>query len=264
MDYKKKTKEQLIAELKELREQNIEFGAEETESKNSRYNKQLLEFLFESDTDYISISDLNGVITYVNRVMEGLSYDQVIGANIQDFLSTEESKKLAKENLMHVITTGETAEFKTEAIVDDVGTIRIFTSKLSPLRDSKGEINGCMYRSTDITERKKAEESLRESLKTSADLMYSIPFGIFIYQYEKPDRLILLSGNPEAERLTGINVDEWIGKENNEIWPEARKVGVTDSYLKVIETGETYETEDLYYKDEKLEGAFRICAFRLP
>ena len=116
----------------------------------------------------------------------------------------------------------------------------------------------------DVTERKQAEEALRESLKTSADLMNLIPFGIFIFQYEKPDKLILISGNPEAARLTGIKIDDWIGKENNEIWPEARKTGVTDSYLKVMETGKTYETEDLYYKDEKLEGAFRIRAFLLP
>lgn len=133
-----------------------------------------------------------------------------------------------------------------------------------PILDEEGEIIYFESIGRDITERKKVEEALQASLKTASDLIYSTPYGLFIYQYEKPDRLILVSGNPEAERLTGIKIDDWIGKENNEIWPEARKTGVTDAYLKVMKTGETYETEDLYYKDEKLEGVFSIRAFRLP
>jgi PAS domain S-box-containing protein len=114
------------------------------------------------------------------------------------------------------------------------------------------------------TERKKAEEALRESLQTSADIVNSIGSGLFTYQYEPPDRLILLDGNPAAERFTGIKVSEWIGREFNEIWPEAKQRGITDSFLSPMRTGETYETEDLYYKDEKLEGAFKISAFRMP
>ena len=63
------------------------------------------------------------------------------------------------------------------------------------------------------SERRRAETALRESLQTSSEIVRAIPSGLFIYQYEPPDRLILLSGNPEAERLTGIKGEEWVGKE---------------------------------------------------
>jgi len=123
-----------------------------------------------------------------------------------------------------------------------------------------------LYRaaSYDIVRRKRAEESLKESLQTSTDIVKAIPAGLFIYRFEKPDKLFLLDGNPEAARLTGIKPQEWLGKEFNEIWPNALETGVTESFLQVVETGKTYETEDLYYKDKRLEGAFRIRAFPMP
>ncbi len=144
------------------------------------------------------------------------------------------------------------------------GRVVFMDYTIIPIISEDGEVLYLESIGRDITERKQADEALKVSLQTAADLVHSTPYGLFIYQYEKPNRLILLSGNPEAERLTGIKIDDWIGKENNEIWPEAMKAGVTDAYLKVMETGKTYETEDLYYKDEKLEGAFRIRAFLLP
>ncbi len=107
-------------------------------------------------------------------------------------------------------------------------------------------------------------QAVPEALQTAQDIVHSIPAGLFIYQFEEPDRLILLQGNPEAEALTGVRVDDWLGKEFNEIWPEAKPGGFTDSCLGVMRSGKPYFTEDLYYKDERLEGAFRIRAFRLP
>jgi len=107
-------------------------------------------------------------------------------------------------------------------------------------------------------------ERLRESLQTSADIVSEIPSGLFIYQYEPPDRLILLDGNQEAESLTGLKVEEWRGKEFNEIWQPENKVDLKETYLKVRETGETFKTEDIYWKDERLEGYFRIHSFNIP
>jgi len=116
---------------------------------------------------------------------------------------------------------------------------------------------------TDITNRKNAEKALKETLQTSNDIVQAIPSGLFIYKFKPPDKLILLSGNPESERLTGIKVNDWIGKEFNEIWPEAQTRKITDNFLNVARTGEPDKFEDLYYKDKRLEGAFRINVFRL-
>jgi len=116
----------------------------------------------------------------------------------------------------------------------------------------------------DITERKRAEKQLRDSLQTSADIVEAIPSGLFIYRYEEPDRLVLLHGNPEAERLTGITAARWRGREFNEIWPKAREAGLAKAFLDVMRTGKTFQVEDYHYKDDRIDACYRIRAFRMP
>jgi histidine kinase len=112
--------------------------------------------------------------------------------------------------------------------------------------------------------RARAEEALRESMETSDDIIQAMPSGLFTYQYVPPDQMYLLDSNPEAEVLTGISAREWRGKEFNEIWPEARASGVTEAFLNAARSGETFVTESLVYEDERIEGAFRVRAFRMP
>ena len=140
---------------------------------------------------------------------------------------------------------------------DNVGATRTWSdNELVPLR-TLAEIIG-----TAVT-RKRSEEALQESMQTSADIVQAIPAGLIIYRFEMPGRLILLSANPEAERLTGIKLNQWKGREFNEIWPEARNQGITEHFLAVMRTGTTFDTQDLDYADERLTGSFRIRAFKL-
>ncbi len=109
----------------------------------------------------------------------------------------------------------------------------------------------------------KSEVTQNESDQSSTEIINAITSGLFIFQYKENDQLILIYGNPEAENIVGWNVKGMIGKEFNTIWPKAKETGITDSFLNVIRTGEYYETEDLYYKDHKAEGIFRLKAFKL-
>ncbi|MDQ1328613.1 MAG: domain S-box protein, partial [Candidatus Poribacteria bacterium] len=115
-----------------------------------------------------------------------------------------------------------------------------------------------------ITEDMLIKESLRDAFQRSVDIVKAISSGLFIYQYEPEERFILIDSNPAAERMTGINIEEWRGNEINVILPQAKKVGLIDKCLNVIKTGETIEIGDLEYKDSRLEGNFRIRLFRMP
>jgi PAS domain S-box-containing protein len=136
------------------------------------------------------------------------------------------------------------------------------------------EMNGenCMLSAmTDITDNKIAQEAVRFShenfktaMQTLEDIINSIPSGLFIYQYVKPDKLYLIKANSEAEKMTGICAEEWTNKEFNEIWPSAAEAGITKRYLDVIHTGINIELEDAIYTDDRVSGAFRIRAFNIP
>ena len=72
------------------------------------------------------------------------------------------------------------------------------------------------------------------------------------------------SGNPAAARLSNLDIGQHIGQTFDEIWPSARETGLTDRYLQVMRTGQTFQTEELFYEDGRLTGIFSIRAFRIP
>ena len=108
------------------------------------------------------------------------------------------------------------------------------------------------------------EALLRESFQTSDDLVRAIPSGLYIYQYTPPDEFTLVSGNPEAERLTGLHAEDWVGRGIDEVWPETRRSGIARTYLEVMTTGKTFVGENVPHKDARVAGAFRVRAFALP
>jgi len=115
-----------------------------------------------------------------------------------------------------------------------------------------------------VVEKHWAEAQLKESLQTSASIVDAIPSGLLIYQFEEPDRLILVDGNPAAVRLAELDIDVWRGKDFSEIWPYDEEVGLKKRYIKIIKTGETMFFDRIFWKDERVEGYFSIRSFRIP
>ena len=108
------------------------------------------------------------------------------------------------------------------------------------------------------------EAELRESFQTSNDLVRAIPSGLYLYEYTAPDQLTLIGGNAEAERITGLHAEDWLGCELDEIWPDSRRTGIKKTYLDVMQTGRSFTAEDILHEDERVAGAFRVRAFALP
>lgn len=242
-------------------------GEDVTERKKAEEQLAIFKKFAESSTQGLGMADLEGRIVYCN---DALCYSltgeveqrKVLGRQVSRYYDEKTAKKLQETILPLVLEIGQwTGELPLVSVdgkmIDAIQSIFL-------IHNDKGEPMYFANVVTDITERKKTEEALKASLQTSDDIVRAIPSGLFIYQFKAPDRLILINGNLEAERLTNIKVKDWIGKEFNEIWAAAQECGITEAYLDVMRTGETYETEDLHYKDHRINGAFRIRTFRLP
>lgn len=175
-------------------------------------------------------------------------------------VADREKNKEFVENLLHTLDSAE-IEFR---IVRPNGEMRYIYQNAEVCRDEEGKAIRLFGIMQDVTDRKQAEAKFRERMKTLDDIVKTIPSGLFIYQFKSPNKLILTYCNPEAERLTGIKLSIWRGKEFNKIWPAAKKLGLTKSFMEIMISGKTYEAEHLYYKDNRLDGIFRIRAFPLP
>lgn len=182
--------------------------------------------------------------------------DSILGSNIEDLLPHFIAEE-AKQNIQIALKTGKMQKF--DYTLDDGDNRRKrFEARVTPA--AKDEVITIVR---DVTEMKIAEEKLKDSLKTSDDIIDTIPSGIFIYRFEKPDKLYLIRYNPEALRITGINGASAIGKEFNEIWSYARERGITARFLNVMYTGIPYSTDELFYQDITVKGAYRIRVFKL-
>jgi PAS domain S-box-containing protein len=109
-------------------------------------------------------------------------------------------------------------------------------------------------------ERKRAEEAAL----SARDIFMNIPSGLFIYQYTPPDSLTLVNANPTAEKLTGVTLREWAGKDFRKIWPAAEADGLYESIASPLQTRKDFITEEIHYEDKRLSGVFHVHSFVLP
>src|SRR5512136_1745895 len=109
--------------------------------------------------------DLAGNLTFFNDSMSkilGYSKDELIGMNNRQYMDEETSKKVY-QIFNQVYRTGVPAKaFDWELIRKD-GTGRILEISVSLMHDSKGQPIGFYGIGRDVTERKRAEEELRQS-----------------------------------------------------------------------------------------------------
>src|SRR5207248_4516668 len=105
---------------------------------------------------------------------------------------------------------------------------------ISPLQDSSGRIIGASKISRDITERKRAEDALRESearksaiLETALDAILSIDHEGRVHEW-----------NPAAEKIFGYGKPEALGKRMDElIIPASLREYYHDSLAEYLVTG---------------------------
>jgi PAS domain S-box-containing protein len=236
-------------------------GTETTGTHLLKEEMDLKTLAIENSLTAFDVVDANGKFVYANRVyLEMWGYDsldeilgQSPGSHCMDpgipSLIIENVKRQGKYKL----------EFEARRKDGSQFSVLMSTNHYNP-----GPNELYFSTSIDITNLRQKESLLQQILETSDDIVKKIPSGLFIYQYEETDRLILLDGNPEAERLTGLKLHEIIGKEFNEIYPNAKEQGITSDFLNAYKSGEVFQTEDQYYEDELISGAYRIRTFRLP
>ncbi len=90
---------------------------------------------------------------------------------------------------------------------------RWFDVTVDPILDGDGNYTGAVHIMSDITERKRAEDALRESEERYRSLFEHVPE--IVYALAPDGRFTLL--NPAFERVTGWQAQDWLGKPFDEL-----------------------------------------------
>lgn len=114
----------------------------------------------------------------------------------------------------------------------------------------------------EIHERKQAEERLKKSEEKFRNLVESSPMGMHMYSLEPDGRLVFIGANPAADNILGIDNKQFIGKTIEEAFPSLVHTEVPKRYRHACTSDESWQTEQIEYKDKQIKGAFAVTAFQ--
>ncbi|HVP78538.1 MAG TPA: PAS domain S-box protein, partial [Thermodesulfobacteriota bacterium] len=146
--------------------------------------------------------DLAGNLTFFNDSMcriWGYPKEELMGMNNRQYTDRENAKRLFQA-FNHVYRTGEPRRECDWGIIRKDGTTRYLEASVSLRNDASGKPMGFRGIVRDITERKRAEEALKESEKGLRIIFESIQAAVLIID---PETHQIVDLNPAALKLIG-------------------------------------------------------------
>jgi len=209
----RKTKAQLIQELGELRRKLggaqrrlarfAQMEAELRVAERVLESRNLLRALIDASPESLFLMDTEGTIIAANQRSAcrlGKTARELVGANVHEVLPPE----LAERRWAHVreaITTGKPVRF------EDVRAGRHLDNSVHPVCDADGNVTHLAVLAVDVTELRRAEQTLRESearYRTVADFTYDWEYWI-----DPEGKFVYIS--PSCDRITGYPADAFLG-----------------------------------------------------
>ena len=191
--------------------------------------------------DGVIATDPEGRVTFLNEIardLTGWTADEAHGLPLTEVFSivNETTRKSVENPALRALAEGVIVGLANHTLlIARDGTERPIDDSAAPIRGRAGEVHGAVLVFRDITDRKKADDALRESeRRKSAVLSASLDAILTI---DGDGRVVAF--NPAAESLFGYTQEEAIGADMGElIVPESMRQGHRRGMAHFLATGE--------------------------
>ncbi|MFX0201057.1 MAG: PAS domain S-box protein, partial [Candidatus Hodarchaeota archaeon] len=199
--------------------------------------------LVKNAPNIIMIVNRNGTIQFINRTVSSLTIEETVGKSIYDYIEPE-YHKVVRETIRRVFRTGESGSYQIKGTGPDKSTAW-YETHVGPILQN-GQVIAATQITTDITERKRGEEVLRESEETAQAMLNASHDGVLLIN---PDGTIVALNEVLTKRL-GWTQKELVGTSVFDILPPDIAQQRMNQVKKVIRSKKPVRFED------KREGRF--------
>ena len=184
-----------------------------------RLTEENYKTIFDNSAVAITVTDEHENIVLWNKFAEtllGMNSDDIYNRSIQSLYPEEEWRSIRSKDIRQ---KGMQHHMETKIIRKDKEIIDVDLS-VSVLKGPNGEVTGSIGMIVDITERKKAEEALRQSEELSRGMLETAGTGIYLLQNGRfiyVNRLLEeISGYTNGE-LIGTNAAEYVHPDDRDL-----------------------------------------------
>ncbi len=192
-----------------------------------RHSEERFRVALKNSPIVVSTQDKDLHYTWVYNSSPGLRDEEVLGKTDSDILSSSDAQRIM-DIKQRVLSTG--VGTREEVSINTNQGIRYYDLTVEPLRNESQEVVGITCASIDISDRKSAEEKIREQ----AALLDVTADAILVRDLE--NRVIFW--NKGAENIYGWRTEEAYGKNASELlYDDEPPPEVETAYLTVISKG---------------------------
>ena len=241
--------------------------------KTLQHERNLFRTVLDNLPSIIFIKDKEGRYVLSNRAHQhvlGATEEALLGQTAFNFHPHDLARQY-QEDEKQIMRGGEPLPPKEErALNRGLGRYRWHLTSRIPFKDEAGGVIGIVGISHDITDRKSAEEVLRESQALYHSFVDQLPAAVF--RKDREGRYVMV--NPRFCQLKGIKAEEFLGKTAMEVatlqTSRQGKEGQATKYAalgdevheQIMNTGKPIETEEEYTDADGGKQFFQVV--RMP
>ena len=215
-------------------------------SRELEKNLALLQGITDGTTDAVFVKDLQGRYLMMNASGAGFlgrSVEEVLGKIDADLFDPEMGRVIMERDRA-VIQSGRAQTYEESATA--AGVTRTYLATKGPYRDSNGDVIGLLGICRDISERKLAEEQMRQSQQKLRIHFEHTPLAVVEWDLQ----FRVADWNPSAERIFGYSRQEAIGQHGRFLVPPPFHQHVDKTWIELLrQSGGTRSTNDNVTKD---------------
>ncbi len=242
-----------------------------------RVSEELYRSLITASPDAVTVTDMNGRITFVSPNMLNLlscdREDELLGKNILDLIARDEEdqadrQKEKLEKLFFGIRESEETDSQEDKLrrlffgisesrhIRKNGSVIFIESKGEVLYDASGNLTGVVYVIRDVTDRRELEEYLNERECLISHIAHASPVILYVYNMAKRRSVFV---NRAVNDILGYTPDE-IQEMGDELLSELMHpddLSELPQYMRILEESRKDEIIEVTYRMRHRNGEER-------